>query len=335
MQRQLRFGVLGCAQIATGTMMPAIAESKSGVLEAVASRDLSRSSRIARELGIRKAYGSYEELLMDPEVDAVYIPLPNHLHREWVIRAAEAGKHVLCEKPIGLSAREAAEMTAACRKAGVHLAEAFMYRHHPRYPVLKAILQSGEIGSLRAIRGSFTYNNALDNANVRFRSAWGGGSLYDIGCYPLSAARMLIGTEPEAATVHALFSPEHDNVDMLASGLVEFPGGLSLIFECGMWAYERQLLEIIGTEGRIEIPMPFNARTDDADFYIYAGGGERRVNAPGANPFTCQVEDFASAVFGQTPPLFEPEDAVRNMKLLEACLASAAGRRRVTLDSVD
>ncbi|MFD1776814.1 Gfo/Idh/MocA family protein [Paenibacillus rhizophilus] len=331
MQRPLRFGVMGCAQIATGTMMPAIAESKSAVLEAVASRGISKSSRIAQEFGIKKAYGSYEELLRDPEVDAVYIPLPNHLHREWVIRAAEAGKHVLCEKPISLSAGEAAEMAAACRKAGVHLAEAFMYRHHPRYPLLKAILQSGEIGGLRAIRGSFTYNNASDSSNVRFKSKWGGGSLYDIGCYPLSAARLLFGTEPEAATVHALFSTEHDSVDMMASGLVEFSGGHSLIFECGMWAYERQLLEVIGTEGRIEIPMPFNARTDDAEFFIYAGGGVRRVDAPGANPFTCQVDNFASAVFGQAPPLFEPEDAVLNMKLLEACLASAAGRRRVTL----
>lgn len=140
-----------------------------------------------------------------------------------MIRAAEAGKHVLCEKPIALDSREAAGMVEACRKAGVHLAEAYMYRHHPRITELQEIIAGGEIGELRSIRGTFTYNDAKDTSNIRFKSAWGGGSLYDVGCYPLTAARLLFGAEPEAVTVQALFSPEHDNVDMMASGLVEFP----------------------------------------------------------------------------------------------------------------
>ncbi|WP_410512716.1 Gfo/Idh/MocA family oxidoreductase [Paenibacillus sp. BR2-3] len=189
---------------------------------------------------------------------------------------------------------------------------------------------SGEIGDIRSIRGTYTYNAAADTTNIRFRSEWGGGSLYDIGCYPLSAARLLYGTEPEAVTVHAIFSPEHDNVDMMASGLVEFPGGLSLIFDCGMWAYNRQLLEITGTEGRIEVPMPFNAREEDADFVVHIGGAERLVKAAGANPYVRQVDDFAAAVFG-AKPLFEPEDAVRNMSLVEACLLSAKERMRISL----
>ncbi|MNB65798.1 Glucose--fructose oxidoreductase precursor [compost metagenome] len=330
-RRKLRFGILGCAQIATGSVIPAIAESESAVVQAVASRGLDKSGRVAREFGIKSAYGSYEELLQDPEVDAVYIPLPNHLHRQWAIRAAEAGKHVLCEKPIALNAAEAEEIVQACRKAGVHLAEAFMYRHHPRYEEIRNVLQSGEIGELRAIRGSFTYNDASDTSNIRFRSEWGGGSLYDIGCYPLTAARMLFDAEPEAVTVHSLFSPDHGNVDMMSSGLVEFPGGLSLLFECGMWAYNRQLLEIIGTKGLIEIPMPFNARTEDAGFIVHGENGRREAAAPGANPYTRQADQFAAAVFGEAPPLYEPEDAIQNMKLMDACLASATGRRRVEL----
>lgn len=227
----------------------------------------------------------------------MYIPLPNHLHREWVIRAAEAGKHILCEKPIALNSEEAAEMVKACNDAGVHLAEAYMYRHHPRIAELQEIIASGEIGELRSIRGTFTYNDATDTSNIRFKSAWGGGSLYDIGCYPLSAARLLFGAEPEAVTVQAMFSPKHDNVDMMASGLVEFPKGLSLIFDCGMWAYNRQLLEILGTDGMIEVPMPFNARDEDAEFFVHTGEGVRRVDATGANPYTREVDDFAAAVF--------------------------------------
>ncbi|WP_205622747.1 Gfo/Idh/MocA family protein [Paenibacillus wynnii] len=330
MKQKLRWGIMGCAQIATGSVMPAIVESESGVIQGIASRGLEKSSAVAAEFGVKNAYGSYEELLSDEEVDAVYIPLPNHLHREWVIRAAEAGKHVLCEKPIALNSSEAAEMVDACNKAGVHLAEAYMYRHHPRISEVQALIASGEIGDLRSIRGTFTYNDAGDTTNIRFRSDWGGGSLYDIGCYPLTAARLLYGVEPEAVTVHAIFSPEHDNVDMMASGLVEFPGGLSLIFDCGMWAYNRQFLEITGTEGRIEIPMPFNARYEDADFSVHTADGTRLVKATGANPYVNQVDNFAAAVF-EGSPLYKAEDAISNMILLETCLRSAKERVRFTL----
>ncbi|AWV36235.1 Gfo/Idh/MocA family protein [Paenibacillus odorifer] len=330
MVQKIRWGIMGCAQIATGSVMPAIMDSETGMITAVASRGLEKSSAVAAEFGIDKAYGSYEELLADKDIDAVYIPLPNHLHREWVIRAAEAGKHILCEKPIALNSEEAAEMVKACNDAGVHLAEAYMYRHHPRIAELQEIIASGEIGELRSIRGTFTYNDATDTSNIRFKSAWGGGSLYDIGCYPLSAARLLFGAEPEAVTVQAMFSPEHDNVDMMASGLVEFPKGLSLIFDCGMWAYNRQLLEILGTDGMIEVPMPFNARDEDAEFFVHTGEGVRRVDATGANPYTREVDDFASAVF-KGKKLFAPEDAVLGMQLIETCLASAKKRERISM----
>lgn len=330
MKKKLNWGILGCAQIATGSVMPAIQDSETGIIKAVASRGIEKSRAVAAEFGVEKAYGSYEELLNDEEIDAVYIPLPNHLHREWVIRAAQAGKHVLCEKPIALNSREAAEMVDACRQAGVHLAEAYMYRHHPRIAELQELIASGVIGELRSIRGTFTYNDAEDYSNVRFKSAWGGGSLYDIGCYPLTAARLLFGAEPEAVTVHALFSPEHDHVDMMASGLVEFPRGMSLIFDCGMWAFNRQLLEILGTEGRIELPMPFNAKYEDAEFFVHTPEGSRRVEATGANPYVKQVDHFSTAVF-EGKRLFAADDAVLNMRLIETCLASAKQRERILL----
>ncbi|MNN15324.1 hypothetical protein D3C81_1284260 [compost metagenome] len=205
-----------------------------------------------------------------------------------------------------------------------------MYRHHPRITELQEMISRGDIGELRSIRGTFTYNDAGDTTNIRFKSAWGGGSLYDVGCYPLSAARLLFGAEPEAVTVQAIFSPEHDNVDMMASGLVEFPGGVSLIFDCGMWAYNRQLLEVLGTEGRIEIPMPFNARFEDAEFYGHTGGEVSRFAATGANPYVRQADDFAAAVFGGKP-VVAGNDPVLSMKLIEACLDSARRRERISL----
>ncbi|MBB6691518.1 Gfo/Idh/MocA family oxidoreductase [Cohnella xylanilytica] len=328
---KLRWGILGCANIAVEAVMPAIAASELNVLEAVASRDVAKGRAVAERFGIAKAYGSYEELLRDPDIDAVYIPLPNHLHKEWTIKAAEAGKHVLCEKPIALNAREAEEMAEACARAGVVLAEAFMYRHHPRIDTILGLVRGGEIGELRAIRGSFTFNNAEDHANIRLRPEWGGGSLYDVGVYPLTAARLITGSEPEAVTVHALFSPEHGNVDMMASGLVEFAGGVSLAFDCGMWADYRNTLEIVGTKGRIEVPESFKPEPGTPDCIVYANGQRRVIEPSPVNQYSLQADDFARAVFGETPQRFAPDDAVKNMRLVEACLLSARERRRVTL----
>lgn len=245
MSSKLRWGVLGCAGIAKRSVIPGIQASQTGVVAAIASRNLNTAEETAKSLDIPTAYGSYEALLADETIDAVYIPLPNHLHMEWTIKAAEAGKHVLCEKPIALNADEARRMVDACSAAGVHLAEAFMYRYHPRFDVIKNIIQSGEIGEVRGLHSTFTFNNAGDASNVRYRKAWGGGSIYDVGCYPISVARMLLGEEPQAATVHGLLSPEHDNVDMMASGILEFSGGVALSFDCGMWADFRNTLEIL------------------------------------------------------------------------------------------
>lgn len=337
---RMRFGIVGCANIATGAVIPGILASEKGMVAAVASRGIAKAEETAARFHIPQAYGSYEELLADPDIDAVYIPLPNHLHREWTIRAAEAGKHVLCEKPLALNAEEAQEMVDACARNGVHLAEAFMYRHHPRYARIAEIIASGEIGELRLIRGGFTFCSPTNDGNVRFKRELGGGSLYDVGCYPISAARLLFGREPEAVTVHGFFSPGHDHVDMMAAGLLEFEGGAASTIDCGMWANFRNVLEILGTQGRIEIPSAFTSGDSQnpgpsAAFTVItdAAGARQEAVGEGLNAYSLQADAFVDAVRGTKPARFPAQDAVSNMRVLDACLRSARERIRVELTS--
>lgn len=329
MSTLFRWGIIGCAGIAERSVIPGIQASETGEAAAIASRDIEKARKLADKLSIPQAYGSYEEILADPTIDAVYIPLPNHLHKEWSIRAMQAGKHVLCEKPIALTSIEAQEMADCSTEQGVHLAEAFMYRHHPRYEDIQKIIASGEIGELRGIHGTFTFNSAGSDGNVRFRRDWGGGSIYDVGCYPISAARLIFGSEPVAATVHALISPEHDNVDMMASGLLEFSDSRSLTFDCGMWAAFRNTLEVLGTEGRIEVPSAF---IGDPHFFVETKAGRREERQPELNQYALQADTFVAHVRQQTPNRYTPDDAVKNMKAIDACLRSAYEQQRVTIE---
>ncbi|XID93109.1 Gfo/Idh/MocA family protein [Paenibacillaceae bacterium WGS1546] len=329
--KRLRWGILGCAAIADRAVIPAIAASETGELAGIASRNGDKAKAKAEQFGIPKFYGSYEALLADPEIDAVYIPLPNHLHKQYTFAAAKAGKHILCEKPLALDAREAQEMVDYCKQAGVHLAEAFMYRHHPRIARVKEMIASGEIGQLRAIRGVFTYNGAANKGDIRQVKAWGGGGLYDVGVYPLSAARWITGAEPEAVTVHALFSPEHDDVDMMASGLVEFAGSVALTFDCGMWASFRNELEIVGTDGTIVLKPSFLPDKENDTIEVRIGDRIRTEGPYGVDAYVAQADQFARVVRGEEAPLYAAEDAVANMKLVDACLESARKRERVVL----
>lgn len=326
--RKLRWGVVGCAGIAIRSVIPGIQKSESGDVVAIASRNGEKAKETAEALGIPKSYGSYEALLADDDIDAIYIPLPNHLHREWTIRAAEAGKHVLCEKPIALDAAEAQEMVDACAKAGVKLAEAFMYRYHPRYQKVLDVIASGEIGAIRGVHGAFTFNNANDSGNVRYRRDWGGGSIYDVGCYPISAARLVLGKEPIAVTAQGFRSPQHDHVDMMVSGLIEFPDDIALTFDCGMWAAFRNRIEILGADGRIELPNAFIGNTT---FFVHTTDGVREETFPELNAYTLQADSFARSVLEDEPMLFAPEDAVANMRVIDACFVSMDGHTRVNL----
>lgn len=329
---KLKWGILGCAGIARRAVIPGLHLSEINEAAAIASRDADKAKKTAEELQIPVAYSSYEALLEDDSIDVVYIPLPNHLHKEWTIRAAEAGKHILCEKPLALTEKEAAEMAEACAKAGVLLSEAFMYRYHPRYDRIQEIIAAGEIGEIRGIRSAFTFNNAANKGNVRYRKEWGGGSIYDVGCYPITAAKLLLGKEPEAVTVQALFSPEHDDVDMMASGLLEFGDSVSLSFDCGMWAAFRNPLEVVGTDGIIEVPSAFvTGEPGSANFFVTARGERREVEVPHLNQYTLQADHLASAILNGTPLKYEPSDAISNMRIIDACLKSARERSRVII----
>jgi predicted dehydrogenase len=223
-------------------------------------------------------------------------------------------------------------MVEACENAGVVFAEAFMYRYHPRYTTICDIVKSGEIGELRGIHSTFTFNNSKDMSNVRYQQEWGGGSLYDVGVYPISAARMLLNEEPQAATVHALFSEEHDHVDMMASGILEFNRGVALTFDCGMWADFRNTLEVLGTEGRIEVPSAFVVNQDERDnFFVYTRDGRREVEVPRLNQYALQADALGRSIRNGEPLPFPATDAVLNMKVLNACLTSARERRRVEI----
>lgn len=330
MVRKLRWGILGTAGIAEGAFIPAVQSSERGIVAAIASRSDGKAGEMAARTGVERHYGSYERLLDDPDIDAVYIPLPNHLHREWTIKAAKAGKHVLCEKPAALNAEETADMLAACEAAGVLFAEAFMYRYGAKHARVREILAAGEIGDLRSMHGVFNYCTPDDTGNVRFDRAMGGGSIYDIGVYPISAARMIAGSEPLWASAHAFFSPQHDDVDMAASGILAFDSGVSLTFECGMWSYNRSYFEITGTKGRIELPHMFGWR-ENPQIVVHTDRERREESLPELNHYSLQADAFARAAFGEADPVFAPGDALRNMRAIDACLKSARQGCRVEI----
>lgn len=329
MTKKLQWGILGTATIAKKSVIPGIRESNTGEIKAVASRTLEKAQEMAREAGAKEAYGSYEELLQDEEVDAVYIPLPNHLHKEWVIKAAKAGKHVLCEKPIALNESEAKEMQQTCVNHSVVLAEAFMYRYQARYAHIKRIIKSGGIGEIRGIRAVFSFNNSEDMSNFRMKRANGGGGLYDIGVYPLSLARMIYEEEPEAVTVHGFAPASHDHVDMVAAGLVEFSGGKFLTFDCGMWAAFRNEAEILGTDGRIFIPNAFTGGLEG--YELITENGSETIEVKDVNHYALQADVFAQAIWKEKSLPFGADDAVANMKVLDACLTSQENRKRIEL----
>ena len=326
--KRLRWGILSTANIARRKVVPGMRRSTRSEVVAVGSRSESAARAFADELGIPRAYGSYEELLADPEVDAVYIPLPNHLHREWTLAAARAGKHVLCEKPIALSAADAQEMVDACEAAGVRLMEAFMYRLHPSWLGVRSLLAAGRIGRLQSVQSWFSYYND-DPRNIRNILDAGGGALLDIGCYSINLSRMLFGAEPERVEAAILRDPDSE-VDVLTSGLLVFPGGGTATFTCSTRSETDQRVHIYGTEGRISIGIPFNIPPDrETSIYLTHGGdppaapATEEIRYPVADPYAVQADAFAAAILDGTPTPTPPADAVANMRVIERVFAAA------------
>ena len=326
---RLRFGILSTADIARKKVVPGMRTADRVEVVAIASRNADVAARVAAELAIPRSHASYEALLADPEVDAVYIPLPNHLHLEWTIAAAEAGKHVLCEKPLALTAGDAERMVDACEAAGVRLMEAFMYRLHPTWTAVRQLVASGRIGRLQAVQSWFSYYND-DATNIRNVLEYGGGALMDIGCYSVNLSRMLFGGEPTNVQA-ALRRDEATGVDVLTSAILEFEAGHAT-FTCAIRSEDDQRVEVYGTEGRISVGIPFNIPPDRPTRVSVFAGGEPPV-APGvevlefstADPYGAEAQAFAAAILDGHPTPVPPADAVANMRVIERIFAAAEG----------
>ena len=328
-QLPVRWGVLGAANIALKQVIPAMQLSGISQIAAIASRDIKKARAAANALGIPRAYGSYQDLIADPDIDAVYNPLPNHLHVYWSIRAAEAGKHVLCEKPIALTATEARELLAVRDRTGVLIAEAFMVRAHPRWIAIRELVRNGRIGELKLIVGHFSYFRR-DPRDIRSRVEWGGGALLDIGCYPTTLSRWLFDAEPLEVIAMVERDPEM-GIDRLASALLHFPAGHAT-FTCAGQLVPYQRMQIFGTAGRIEIEIPFNPPGDYRGRVFIDDGADLRgstvetVEFDAVNQYTLQGDRFSQAVRGTGTVPVPLEDAIKNMAVLDALFRSAETR---------
>ena len=322
--KKIRWGILSTANIGLQKVIPGIRKSAHSEVVAIASRELGKAQAAAQTLGIARAYGSYEELFADPDIDAIYNPLPNHLHVPMTVAAAKAGKHVLCEKPIALSAADA-EALRQCPPDRLVL-EAFMIRFHPQWARAREIVRSGELGEIRAINAMFSYFNA-DPANVRNQADIGGGGIMDIGCYPITAARYLFETEPQRVVSLVERDPNF-GTDRLASVMADFGGGRQLNFTCSTQTVPHQRVQVFGSTGKLEITIPFNAPPDTPTAITVDSGAAldgslaRREILPAVDQYTEQAEAFALAVLDEAPLPWGIEDAIASMRVIDAIFAS-------------
>lgn len=318
---KLRWGVLSTANIARGAVIPAIHASRNGEVVAVASRDEERAKELAAANRIARSYGSYEALLDAEDVDAVYVALPNSLHREWSIRAAEAEKHVLCEKPLALDAAECEEMDASARAHGVKLLEAFMYRFHPRTERVQALVRDGVVGPLRSLQASFTFR-LRSTDDIRLKSELGGGALMDVGCYCVNVARTLAGGEP--AEVQAVAHWADTGVDAQLAGTLRFEDGLLAQFDCALTLERRESYVAAGTDGYLSVASAFLPGKGETTIEEIRGrAGTTLHSVPGADEYQLMVEHFADAVLHDRPLRYEASEAAGNMRTIEALYRSA------------
>jgi predicted dehydrogenase len=320
--RRVRWGILSTAKIGTQKVIPAMQRSELCEIVAISSRDAAAAELAAQQHNIPRAHGSYEALLADPEVEAIYNPLPNHLHVPWSIRALEAGKHVLCEKPLGLSVADAEKLAlAADSHPRLKVMEAFMYRHHPQWKKAKGLVDTGRIGELRSVQTSFSYHN-IDAKNIRNNAAAGGGGLMDIGCYCISVARFIFGREPERVCGWIEHDPNF-GTDRLASGLLDFVTGTST-FTCSTQLVPYQRVNILGTTGRIEIEIPFNAPNDrPCRIWHDREGKIEEISFPICDQYTLQGDAMSRAILDDMPVPTPLSDALANLRVIEAIKRSA------------
>jgi predicted dehydrogenase len=338
-QKPVVWGVLGASHFALMATIPAMQKAPLVELRALASRSLDKAKQAAASANVPRAYGSYEELVADPEIEAIYNPLPNNLHVPWSIKAARAGKHVLCEKPIAMTAAEAEELAKVQRETGKLVAEAFMVRYHPQWELVTQVIQSGRIGEVRVVQTAFSYTNT-DLGNIRNQKEVGGGALYDIGGYAISAARLAFGTEPKRAVGVCALDPK-SGCDVLSSAILDFGTGQAS-FVVGTQHVPYQRVHIFGTKGHLEVEIPFNAPHDRPckvyldegfegapDFTVSRSSDDRRELLPSeaANHYTRQAQAFSAAIRNGTPIKNDMQSAVANMRIIDAIFRSAESER--------
>jgi predicted dehydrogenase len=334
---KVRWGILSTAKIGVTKVIPGMQKGRWSEVVAIASRNHDKAEEWARRLGIAKAYASYEDLLADPEIDAIYNPLPNQLHVEWSIKAAEAGKHVLCEKPLSLTVAEARKLLTVRNRTGVKIGEAFMVRTHPQWLRARELVRAGRIGQLRSAMCAFSYFNN-NPANIRNIPECGGGALMDIGCYPITTSRLMFGEEPRRVFGLIERDPEM-KTDRLTSAILDFPSGQST-FTCSTQLVPYQKSQFLGTKGRIEIEIPFNAPNDRPcrivvdDGRDVFGGGVAVEEFPACDQYTIQGDVFSKAIRGDTEVPVSLEDAIRNMAVIEAIFRSGNSGRWETPEAL-
>jgi predicted dehydrogenase len=315
----LRWGILGCARISRRGLIPGIRASKNGSLVALASRDLATAQAWSKEFGIPRALGSYEELIADPDIDAVYIPLPNELHKRWVLAAADAGKHVLCEKPLALNVVEAREMVRHCESRKIVLMEAFMWRHQPRTQALRTMVAEGAIGEMRLVRSSFSF--PIDPGDWRLDPARGGGALWDVGCYGVSTTRLFAGTEPETVRSVARFG--RSGVDLSLTAELRFPNGVLGLIDCSFEQPFRCMYELVGTRGMIEVPDAYLPPESPVARLSSTDGTSQTLAFEGPNQYACMVDAFEQAVRSGGLDNGLSENGLAQMAVLDAILGTA------------
>ncbi|MGV2939675.1 Gfo/Idh/MocA family protein [Mesobacillus sp. LC4] len=328
--KKINWGILSTANIAQTQVIPAIQRSTLAEVEAIASSS-GKAAEVAAKLNIPRVYDTYEELLQDPEIDAVYIPLPNSLHRKWVLEAAKHGKHILCEKPAALTAQEMIEMNRYCKEQHVLFMEAFMYQFHPQHKLVKEIISSGEIGEVKLMRSSFSYYMEDRETNIRMDKSLGGGSIYDVGSYCIHSMRNILGAEPVKVKAHGKLDPETD-VDVSAVAYLEFERGIQGVFDCSFEASFRQEYEIVGTRGRIQVPRAFRPDVSGGvGLVTVETNGQQRTEKVEGDIYLLQVDHLSEAILEKKSLIYPAEKTIANMHVIDACYASLEKKEEVTI----
>ena len=325
--KKLRWGLLSTARI-NKVLLPPLRSSARNELTAVASRDMARAQSYAKERNIPRVFGSYEAMLADPDIDVIYNPLPNSLHAEWTIKAAQAGKHILCEKPLANTVEEVDAMAEAAKKAGVVLMEAFMYRHHPQTLKVKELVDSGAIGKLQLLHGAVTFKIGNED-DVRLNASLGGGGIWDVGCYPISYSRLIVGVEPGEVFGWQV-TGQVSGVDESFAGQMRFPNNVYALFDCGLRTPRRSYIELAGDEGSLSIPQPFQPYENE-NIVLRNGDKEEVISIRGEDLYRGEVENMADAILDGKPTRMSLTDSRNNVATIQALLRSAQEGKPVSM----